>query len=217
MINATETLGGELLPSARRDTTSRAAESYPETQMRVKKRNGPSSPSTSTRSCAPWALRCRARSRRSDARRAQDDRRSLRRGYHQRARSTLDPDRGRAHRRRAGVLEARRAPARRPSSTRRSMAGIHSFSQSMAAGHRVGLVNDACGVRRGKCTQAQRCASTPSAIRALRILRPSHGLRPLPAEGIPSTREVIETPQHFFLRVACGLADDGGRSGRVLR
>src|SRR5260221_14528244 len=39
MINATETLGGELLPCARRDT-SRAAESYPETKRRGKKRTG---------------------------------------------------------------------------------------------------------------------------------------------------------------------------------
>ena len=33
----------------------------------------------------------------------------------------------------------------------------------------------------------------------------------------PSTRQVIETPQHFLLRVACGLAADESATGRWTR
>ena len=41
---------------------------------------------------------------------------------------------------------------------------------------------------------------------AVRVLRPAHRLRPLPAAPPDRPRLVIETPQYFLLRVACGLS-----------
>ena len=51
-------------------------------------------------------------------------------------------------------------------------------------------------------------AIEPDQRPAVRVLRPAHGLRPLPAAPPRATRSVIETPQYFFMRVACGLSHD---------
>ncbi len=81
---------------------------------------------------------------------------------------------------------------------------IHSFSQSVRRGHRLGLVSDAC---------AQAVAA--SARKLDQVVEPERtwgfeyfGLRTVYDRYLlrhPETRLVIETPQHFFLRVACGL------------
>ena len=74
----------------------------------------------------------------------------------------------------------------------------------------LGLIADAGSPSSSARTRAS--STTPidaERDRAVRVLRPAHGLRPLPAARTPRRRLVIETPQHFFLRVACGLADDG--------
>ncbi|TPW21838.1 MAG: ribonucleoside-diphosphate reductase alpha chain [Elusimicrobia bacterium] len=82
---------------------------------------------------------------------------------------------------------------------------IHSFSQSVAAGHALGLVADeaasfvAANSRKlNDCIDDSRDALFE--YFGLRTVYDRYLLRH------PRTRQVIETPQHFFLRVACGLA-----------
>jgi ribonucleoside-diphosphate reductase alpha chain len=83
---------------------------------------------------------------------------------------------------------------------------IHSFSQSIAAGHRHGLVADA--------TQAFVAANVrklnAAADEPLPDLLEYFGLRTICDRYLlrhPETRQVIETPAGFFLRVDCGLTD----------
>ncbi len=88
--------------------------------------------------------------------------------------------------------------------------GSVSFSTSVAVGHREGLIADstAAFVRR-HAERLDELAESASADGAddrfgyfgLRTVQSRYLLRH------PITRAVIETPQHFLLRVACGLAD----------
>ena len=83
---------------------------------------------------------------------------------------------------------------------------IYSFSQSIAHGIREGVVCNADGrVRRHLRAQAQPRHRRPFSDRfeyfGLRTVYDRYLLRD------PITRLVTETPQHFFLRVACGLAE----------
>ena len=82
---------------------------------------------------------------------------------------------------------------------------IHSFSQSVAMGHRVGLIAD---------ETAEFVAAHARKLN-LAVLSPSNdrfeyfGLRTVYDRYLlrhPETRTVIETAAYFFLRVACGLA-----------
>ncbi|MEU6663208.1 ribonucleoside-diphosphate reductase subunit alpha [Streptomyces sp. NPDC046821] len=85
--------------------------------------------------------------------------------------------------------------------------GVTSFSESVAVGHREGLIAD-------------RTAEfvTLHAARLDALIDPAgddrfgyFGLRTLHSRYLlrhPITRQVVETPQHFMLRVACGLAED---------
>lgn len=83
---------------------------------------------------------------------------------------------------------------------------IHSFSQSIRWGHEAGLINE----RTAKFV-------TTNARKLNNIIKPEHtglfeffGLRTVYDRYLlkdPTTRKVIETPQYFFLRVACGLAE----------
>jgi len=89
---------------------------------------------------------------------------------------------------------------------------VTSFSESVAVGHREGLIADrtAAFVRR----HAARLDATvdPAADDRFGYF----GLRTLHSRYLlrhPHTRKVIELPQHFLLRVAAGLAaDDGDRA-----
>lgn len=83
---------------------------------------------------------------------------------------------------------------------------IHAFSQSIAAGFRLGLIND------------RLCEFTSRHARKLNdAIRPERdnefeffGLRTLYDRYLlrhPLTRHVIETPQHFFMRIACALTE----------
>ena len=93
---------------------------------------------------------------------------------------------------------------------------IHSFSQSIAAGQRLGLIDERVAeLRRGQRPQAQR--------RHRRRARPTSSSTSACAPSTtatcckhPQTRQVIETPQYFFMRVACGLADDRAGGDRAL-
>jgi ribonucleoside-diphosphate reductase alpha chain len=83
---------------------------------------------------------------------------------------------------------------------------IHAFSQSIAAGHRLGLVNArlADAARRN----ARKLNDAIAAERDREL--PYFGLRTLYDRYLlrhPETRLVIETPQQFFLRIACALTE----------
>ncbi|GGL78590.1 ribonucleoside-diphosphate reductase [Streptomyces fumigatiscleroticus] len=85
--------------------------------------------------------------------------------------------------------------------------GVTSFTESVAAGHREGLIADrtaafvrAHGARLDALTDTR--ADDRFGYFGLRTLHSRYLLRH------PVTRRVIETPQHFLLRVAAGLAAD---------
>ncbi|MGP3999876.1 ribonucleoside-diphosphate reductase subunit alpha [Streptomyces sp. 8N706] len=89
--------------------------------------------------------------------------------------------------------------------------GAVSFSASVGVGHREGLIAD--GTAEFVRTHANRLDTLVEVALAdgaddrfgyfgLRTLHSRYLLRH------PITRQVIETPQHFMLRVACGLAED---------
>lgn len=91
--------------------------------------------------------------------------------------------------------------------------GATSFSASIAVGHREGLIAD--GTAHFVTTHAR--ALDDLVERSLADGADDRfgyfGLRTLYTRYLlrhPRTRHVIETPQHFLLRVACGLAADDG-------
>ncbi|MFC5956199.1 ribonucleoside-diphosphate reductase subunit alpha [Streptomyces pratens] len=85
--------------------------------------------------------------------------------------------------------------------------GVTSFTSSIAAGHREGLIAD---------RTAEFVLLHPDRLDALIDSRADDrfgyfGLRTLYSRYLlrhPVTRKVVETPQHFLLRVAAGLAED---------
>ncbi|MFF8814563.1 ribonucleoside-diphosphate reductase subunit alpha [Streptomyces pactum] len=96
--------------------------------------------------------------------------------------------------------------------------GAVSFSASVATGHREGLIaDDTLAFVRAHAARLDALLDATVADGAddrfgyfgLRTLHSRYLLRH------PTTRRVIETPQHFLLRVACGLAED--LSERALR
>ncbi len=94
-------------------------------------------------------------------------------------------------------------------------AGATSFSAGVAVGHREGIVADATAafVRRHA---ARLDALADAAVADGRDdLFGYFGLRTVHTRYLlrhPTERGVIETAQHFFLRVACGLAADGSEA-----
>ncbi|SET61470.1 ribonucleoside-diphosphate reductase alpha chain [Stigmatella erecta] len=83
---------------------------------------------------------------------------------------------------------------------------IHSFSQSVAAGHKHGLIADR--LLQFVQTNARKLNAAVEGSR--NDLFEYFGLRTVYDRYLlknPQTREVIETPQDFFLRVACALTD----------
>ena len=81
------------------------------------------------------------------------------------------------------------------------------FTESIACGHKLGLIGDD--------TAAFAEANAPALNSSISTLRDRDfeffGLRTVYDRYLlrhPNTRQVIETPQYFFLRVACGLSDD---------
>jgi len=83
---------------------------------------------------------------------------------------------------------------------------IHSLSQSIAAGQRMGVVNE-----RLSRFVADHARKLNDAIDATRTDRFEYfGLRTLYDRYLlknPQSREVLETPQQFFMRVACALTE----------
>lgn len=83
---------------------------------------------------------------------------------------------------------------------------IHAFSQSIAAAHRLGLVNERLRAFTAENARKLNDAVAPELDREFEYF----GLRTLYDRYLlkhPETRLVIETPQQFFLRVACALAE----------
>ncbi|MCE9668062.1 ribonucleoside-diphosphate reductase subunit alpha [Myxococcus stipitatus] len=87
---------------------------------------------------------------------------------------------------------------------------IHSFSQSVAAGHKHGLIAD----RLLQFVQANARKLNAAIDPSRNDLFEYFGLRTVYDRYLlknPQTREVLETPQEFFLRVACALSGDNAR------
>jgi ribonucleoside-diphosphate reductase alpha chain len=83
---------------------------------------------------------------------------------------------------------------------------IHAFSQAVATGHRLGLVNARLAELVAGNARKLNDAIAPERDREFEYF----GLRTLYDRYLlrhPVTRLVIETPQQFFLRIACALAD----------
>ncbi|MGV8943082.1 ribonucleoside-diphosphate reductase subunit alpha [Thermomonas sp.] len=84
---------------------------------------------------------------------------------------------------------------------------IHAFSQSIARGHEVGLIND----RLLGFVQTNARKLNDALDGSLDRHFDYFGLRTLYDRYLlrhPHTRKVIETPQQFFLRIACALSED---------
>ena len=83
---------------------------------------------------------------------------------------------------------------------------IHAFSQSIAAGHRLGLVNARLAELVARNARKLNDAIVPARDHELEYF----GLRTLHDRYLlrhPETRLVIESPQQFFLRIACALGE----------
>ena len=84
---------------------------------------------------------------------------------------------------------------------------IHAFSQSIARGHEIGLIND----RLLAFVQANARKLNDALDHSLDRRFDYFGLRTLYDRYLlrhPTQRTVIETPQQFFLRIACALSQD---------
>ncbi|CAN94035.1 Ribonucleoside-diphosphate reductase [Sorangium cellulosum So ce56] len=93
---------------------------------------------------------------------------------------------------------------------------IHAFSQSVAVGRRLGLIND-----RLHGFVAQNARKLNDAIEPARDHELEYfGLRTLYDRYLlkhPETRLVIETPQQFFLRIACALSETAAQAVELYR
>jgi len=93
---------------------------------------------------------------------------------------------------------------------------IHSFSQSIQAGFEKGLIHERCHAfvtaNRRKLNDTVEAERNHSfGYFGLRTVYDRYLLKD------PASREVIETPQYFFLRVACGLAQTPGEAREFYR
>jgi ribonucleoside-diphosphate reductase alpha chain len=83
---------------------------------------------------------------------------------------------------------------------------IHAFSQAVSTGHRLGLINERLQNFVTSNARKLNDAVVPARDNEFEYL----GLRTVYDRYLlkhPQTRLVIETPQHFFLRVACALSE----------
>ncbi|GHE32781.1 ribonucleoside-diphosphate reductase [Streptosporangium violaceochromogenes] len=84
--------------------------------------------------------------------------------------------------------------------------GVRTFSESVAATHAAGLVQDRLAAFVAAHAEALDALVDPLADARFEYF----GLRTVYDRYLlrhPETREVLERPQHFFLRVACGLSE----------
>ena len=93
---------------------------------------------------------------------------------------------------------------------------IHSFSQSIQAGFDKGLIHERCHA----FVMANRRKLNDTVEAERNHLFGYFGLRTVYDRYLlkdPESREVLETPQYFFLRVACGLAQTPGEAREFYR
>lgn len=93
---------------------------------------------------------------------------------------------------------------------------IHAFSQSVSRGHELGLINERL------LTFVQANARKLNSALDMELDRrfDYFGLRTVYDRYLlrhPKTRKVIETPQQFFLRIACALCEDVGDALELYR
>jgi len=94
--------------------------------------------------------------------------------------------------------------------------GVASFSQSVALGHAEGLIGEATASFVKDSARKLDVAVDPAADRRFEYF----GLRTVYDRYLlrhPTTRLVVETPQYFLLRVACGLALNPAEAIRFYR
>ena len=92
--------------------------------------------------------------------------------------------------------------------------GVRTFSESVAATHAQGLLADAPAAFVARHAAELDAMIDENADERLEYF----GLRTLYDRYLlrhPETRRVLERPQHFLLRVACGLADDTGEAAEL--
>jgi ribonucleoside-diphosphate reductase alpha chain len=93
---------------------------------------------------------------------------------------------------------------------------IHSFSQSISAGHQAGLISPQVAEFVADNSRKLNDAVEPDRNALIEYF----GLRTVYDRYLlrhPSRRGVLETPQYFFLRVACGLANNAGEAITLYR
>ena len=92
---------------------------------------------------------------------------------------------------------------------------IQSFSQSVKAGHQAGLIND----RLRAFVKANKRKLNDAVMASRNQLFEYFGLRTVYDRYLlrhPEDRTVLETPQYFFMRVACALCDGDVRAALEL-
>ncbi len=85
--------------------------------------------------------------------------------------------------------------------------GIHSFAQSIMAGNNLGIINDETAKFVGSNARELNAAIDDSRNDLFEYF----GLRTVYERYLlkhPTKRNVFETPQYFFMRVSCGIAED---------
>ncbi len=182
--------------------------SYPQTTMRVRKRNGSAEPVDVNKIVRAVSRCCVGPDgRRRDARRDEDDQRALRRRDDARARPAVDPDGGRAHLRGAAVRAGSRRAFWRRTSTRRCAGRRSTRSRSRCStAQRLGLANERLTAFVTGNARKLNDAIVVERDREFEYF----GLRTVYDRYLlrhPKTRLVIETPQQFFLRIACALSE----------
>ncbi|WP_437594987.1 ribonucleoside-diphosphate reductase subunit alpha [Sorangium sp. So ce1000] len=93
---------------------------------------------------------------------------------------------------------------------------IHAFSQSVAVGRRLGLINDRLHGFVAQNARKLNDAIEPGRDHELEYF----GLRTLYDRYLlkhPETRLVVETPQQFFLRIACALSETAAQAIELYR
>ncbi|MEO8361586.1 MAG: ribonucleoside-diphosphate reductase subunit alpha [Vicinamibacteria bacterium] len=84
---------------------------------------------------------------------------------------------------------------------------IHSFSQSITRAHSLGLISEALLTLVSQNARKLNAAIDPSRSDRFEYF----GIRTVYDRYVlrhPQTREALETPQHFFLRVGCGVSNN---------
>jgi ribonucleoside-diphosphate reductase alpha chain len=192
--------GATPLPHAPRATPCLADEVSPQTSMRVKKRNGATEPVDVKKIVCAVSRFCVGLPEVDALRVATKTISGLYDGA-----TTRELDQLSIHTAAALIVDAARLLSTYVEKEVRNQE-IHAFSQSVAAGQRLGLINERLHVFVAANGRKLNDAVVPERDRELEYF----GLRTLYDRYLlkhPTTRLVLETPQQFFLRIACALSE----------